>query len=191
MNETVASVLEELDGHRARFEAFCRSLSDEQLGRPVPKSTWQVKDFISHLATIDGPIGEMFRTVREGGDPGIRNADGSRWEVDDWNEIQVRERRLRPLEEVLAEAAEARAALLGQLTRLGDKELATTMKFAGDSKRPPGEIPLGMFIRGWAKHDPMHALDMSRAVPEAVTAELTAWWDDPVVAGYQSAMNKG
>ena len=44
------------DNHRAKFEVFCRSLSDEQLNRQVPSSTWIVKDFISHLATIDGTV---------------------------------------------------------------------------------------------------------------------------------------
>jgi hypothetical protein len=35
----------------------------------------------------------------------------------------------------------------------------------------------------------MHALDMSRALPESMTPEVEAWFADPVVQGYQRAMN--
>ena len=74
----VEDVMNELDGHRVQFTVLSRWLTPEQLERPVPGSTWIVKDFISHLATIDGPVGEMFRTMHEGGDPGIRTGDGER-----------------------------------------------------------------------------------------------------------------
>lgn len=185
----VQAVVTELDGHRARFEQFCRSLTAEELDRPVPNSTWLARDFIAHLATIDGPVGEMFASVHAGADPGIRTRDGGRWNVDEWNEAQVRERRARSLEEVLAEAAETRAVLRGHLAALTEADIAQTIKFAGDARRPAGQFPLGAYLRGWCKHDPMHAVDMARAFPERVTPELQRWFDDPVIAGYQKAMN--
>jgi hypothetical protein len=189
MHETVATVIEELDAHRERFEAFCRSLSEEELTRSVPRSTWLVGDFIAHLATIDGPVGEMFRSVHAGEDPGIRTGDGQRFDVDGWNEGRIQERRVRTVEDLLAEAAGARAALKVHLSALTAEDLAKSLKFQGDSKRRPAEWPLESYLRGWCKHDPMHALDMSRALPEQMTPELEQWFADPVVRGYQRAMN--
>jgi len=190
MTPELRAVVEELDEHRRRFEQFCRSLSDEQLDRPVPPSTWLVRDFIAHLATIDGPVTEMLRTIREGRDPGVRDGDGNRFDVDGWNDRQVERRRSRSVEELLAEAAERRAVLKEQLTALTAENLASTMKFGGDSKRPPADIQLLRYLRGWCKHDPIHVADMLRALPEARIPEVEQWLDDPVIAGYQAMMNR-
>lgn len=191
MHPDVEAVITELDAHRARFKQFCRSLSDEELERDVPKSTWKVRDFIAHLGTIDGPVGQMFRSVHAGEDPGIRSTDGARFDVDDWNEGRIQERRNLNVEELLAEAAIARARLRNDLAALDAEDLAKNLKFQGDARRPPAEYPLGLYIRGWCKHDPMHAMDMARALPEKRTPELESWFDDPVVKGYQAQMNAG
>ena len=188
-SQAVLDVVSELDAHRERFEEFCRSLSAEELDRAVPQSTWIVRDFIAHLATIDGPVGQMFESMQTGVDAGIRDGDGGKFNVDGWNDRQVEKRRLLPLEDVLTEAADERAALRAKLLVLTDEDLARTLKFAGDSKRQPTEIPFGVYLRGWCKHDPMHAMDMSRALPERQAA-LAPWFDDPVIQGYQKAMNR-
>ena len=184
----VQEVIDELDRHRAQFEDFCRSLTQDELQREVPNSTWQVRDFIAHLATIDGPVAEMFRTMHAGQDAGIRNTDGGKFDVDNWNDRQVEQRRARSVEEVLAEAATSRAALKEHMYVLTDEDLARTLKFGGDSKRAASEIPFGAYLRGWCKHDPMHAMDMSRALPDRLPG-LAAWFDDPIIQGYQKQMN--
>lgn len=184
----VQQIIDELDGHRARFEDFCRSLSPEELNRPVPRSTWLVRDFIAHLATIDVPVGNMFAAIhaQDASKPAI--PEDKPFEVDGWNDRQVEARRNRSLEEILAEAARARTDLKARMAVLTDEDLARTMKFGGDSKRAPAEIPFASYLRGWCKHDPMHALDMSRALPDRQAA-LAPWFDDPVIQGYQKAMN--
>jgi hypothetical protein len=187
-SQAVLEVVTELDAHRERFELFCRSLSAEELERPVPNSTWMVKDFISHLATIDGPVSQMFKAMHAGEDAGIRDGDGGKFDVDDWNDKQVERRRIMSLADVLAEAADSRADLKSHMVVLTDEDLARTMKFGGDSKRPASEIPFGAYLRGWCKHDPMHALDMSRALPDRQAA-LAPWFDDPVIQMYQKSMN--
>lgn len=186
--KAVQDVIDELDAHRARYEEFCRSLSKEELDCPVPQSTWLVRDFIAHLATIDGPVSEMFKSMHLGEDAGIRDADGGKFDIDDWNDRQVERRRMLSVEEVLAEAAAARADLKSHMVILTDEDLARTLKFGGDSKRPASEIPFGAYLRGWCKHDPMHAMDMSRGLPERV-AGLADWFDDPIIQGYQRSMN--
>ncbi len=184
----VQQVIDELDAHRAKFEDFCRSLSAEELRREVPNSTWQVRDFIAHLATIDGPVSEMFRAMHAGEDAGIRDQDGGRFEVDGWNDRQVAERRDLSVDQVLGEAAKSRLALKEHMVVLTDEDLARTLKFGGDSKRAASEIPFGAYLRGWCKHDPMHAMDMSRALPERQAA-LAPWFDDPIIQMYQRQMN--
>ncbi len=188
-SQVVLDIITELDGHRERFEAFCRSLSAEQLDRPVPQSTWVVRDFIAHLATIDGPVGQMFDAMHAGRAGAVTNPDGGTFDVDRWNDSQVERRRMLPMEDVLAEAASQRAALREKLLVLTDEDLDRTLEFAGDSKRAPSKVPFGAYLRGWCKHDPMHALDMARALPERA-AELAPWFDDPVIQGYQKAMNR-
>jgi|KBSSwiStaDraftv2_1062776.scaffolds.fasta_scaffold754316_2 hypothetical protein len=190
MNPDVEAVVQELDSHREKFDSFCRSLGADELDRAVPGSTWVVRDFIAHLATIDRPVGEMFESMHAGRDPGVRTGDGDRWNVDRWNDGQVQARRGRSIEELLSEAAETRAALRRHLVALSAEDLTRMMKFAGDARRPAAEFPLGAYLHGWCKHDPMHAVDMIRALPGRLTPELEAWFDDPVVQGYQKAMNR-
>ncbi len=186
----VEEVMNELDGHRLQFTVLSRWLTPEQLERPVPGSTWIVKDFISHLATIDGPVGEMFKTMHEGGDPGIRTSDGERFNVDTWNDSKVQDRRALTVDQILEEAARERTILRGHLSRFTTDDLKKTLKFQGDGKRPPSEIPLAAYLKGWCKHDVMHAQDMMRAMPEGMTPRLEHWFDDPIVRGYQAAMNR-
>jgi hypothetical protein len=189
MHPEIEEVLNELDNHRIRFAVFCRSLSAEELQRDVPASTWKVCDFIAHLATIDGPVSEMFASVLEGRDPGIRTGDGERFDVDYWNEQRIQERRDRSVDDLLDEAAAARSALRKQLAALDEVHLSTRIKFQGDARRPASEIELRRYLKGWCKHDPMHAVDMLRAVPEKRTRLIEDWVNDPVVAGYQAMMN--
>ncbi len=187
---TVAKVLDELAMHRERFEAFCRALSTDELDRPVPQSTWLVRDFITHLATIDIPVAEMFRGMHAGEDTGIRNADGGKWDVDDWNEQQIQARRDWDIDQIFDEAATTRAELTRHLASLTTEDIAKKLKFGGDAKRPPSEVVLGQYIQGWCKHDPMHALDMIRALPDRVTADVEEWFNDPIVQMYQRMMNQ-
>lgn len=191
MTPDVEAVLAELDGHRIQFTVLCRSLTEDQLQRPVPQSTWLVRDFIAHLATIDGPVGEMFASVHAGADPGIRSSDGERWDVDRWNEDRVQERRELSVDDLLMQAAVERTKLRSQLGALTDEDLDKKIKFQGDAHRPASEIGLRSYLRGWCKHDVMHAVDMLRAMPERMTPRLEHWLDDPVVQMYQKAMNEG
>lgn len=195
MGPRVQAVVDTIVGERERFERFCRSLSEEELARPVPQSSWIVKDFVSHLATLDDPIGRWFIAVAAGdGSRGMgRGADGEAWDVDRFNDAAVAERRGRPLEEILAEAARERAALLEVMERLDDDRLDQTFRFGGDSKRPPRDLLFGQFLQGWALHDVIHVADMLKALPERRDdPAVAAWLGEPavqaVVGFYQQAM---
>jgi len=191
MNDTARRIIEAIVENRSRFETFCRSLSDDELSRPVPNSTWIVRDFIAHLGALDVPIARWLEALAAGTaiDMGL-SADGVPFDVDKFNDAEVAERRAWPLERVLDEAAANRAAVIAAIERLGDEHLDRMMRFAGDRKRRGGDIQLKLFMAGWAQHDPIHVADMLRALPERASDEsLHAWMDNPFVAGYQRVMN--
>jgi hypothetical protein len=188
----VQTVADTIASERARFERFCRSLNEEALARPVPQSTWIVKDFISHLATIDAPITRWFERVA-GGDVGRAGPDGGAWDVDRFNDAEVAKRRERSVEVLLAEAARERAALLVVMDGLSQEQVSGTIHFGGDSKRPPRDLVFGQYLQGWARHDVIHVADMLKALPERRSdPDVVAWLAEPEVAAlvgfYQKAM---
>ncbi len=156
-SETVQRVIQSIRGHRQKFERFCRSLSEEELGRPVPESSWNVKDFVSHLGALDPEMARSFEAAAGG----------------------------RP-----EEASRNRAALIETLERLTDEDIGQVLHFRGDNKRSAADLPLKVFLLGWARHDPIHAADMLKALPEwASEPALAAWVDDPMVKAYQQALS--
>ncbi len=190
-SETVRGVIDSIVQHREKFVSFCRLLSEEELARPVPESTWVVKDFISHLTTLDPEMTRSFKAAAAGRpDEATRPADGSPFDLDAFNDAQVAERRGRPLERILDEASRNRAALIETLGGLTDEDIAQVVHFRGDAKRSPADLPLRAFLLGWSMQDPIHAADMLKALPgRANDPELAAWVDHPVVKGYQAAMS--
>jgi len=191
MDASVQPVVDVIVADRARFERFVRSLSDEELLRPVPESTWVVKYFVSHLATLDATIIPWFAAIVDGSTASL--GGGKAFDIDAYNDAKVAKRRDRPIEQILAEAARERADLLALMGRFGDATLTQSIHFGGDSKRPASEIEFGRYLRGWARHDAIHTADMLKALPERRgEPELAAWLAEPEVAGfiefYQKAM---
>jgi hypothetical protein len=192
-SDVVEGVIGTIVENRRRFEAFCYSLSEEQLKRPVPESTWIVRDFAAHLDTLDRAMVGWLHALAGGGDSldSTRNEDGSVFDVDAYNDAEVASRREWPLRRVFEEASENRRALIDGLRALSDEQIEKPMHFGGDAKRSGGDFPLKTFLMGWAQHDPIHVADMLKALPElADDAELRAWLDNPFVAGYQAIMNR-
>ncbi len=190
-SETIDRLTQQFRANRERFEAFCRSLNDEELSRAVPDSTYSVKDFVSHLATLDPEIVRWFEAVRDGQTAAARahSADGSPFDIDKFNDTVVAERRDWSLDQILDEAASNREQLLESLQTLEDEKIEQAVHFNGDNKRPPADIPFKLFLFGLARHDPIHVADMLKALPErADDPELKAWLDDPAVKWYQDTM---
>jgi len=186
--------------NRRRFEEFCRSLSEEELTRPVPGTTWVVRDFAAHLDTLDTALVAWIQGVPRASQlaaaedaPSSAGSSGGaagEFDVDAFNDAQVAERRGWPLERVFAEAAANRARLIEALSTLTDERMAAPMHFPGDHKRQPADLPLNLFLAGWAQHDAMHVADMLKALPErAGDLEIKRWLDNPFVTGYQAVMS--
>lgn len=190
-SESVERLIRMFRDNRERFVAFCGSLSEEELARPVPNSTWQVKDFVSHLATLDTEITRWFESVMAGDTKGPgQNPDGTRFDIDQWNDAAIAERKGWTLDQIFTEAAPNREKMLETLARMTDEQIEQVVHFPGDNKRDPADVPFKLFLFGLARHDPIHVADMLKALPErADDADLRAWLDDPAVKWYQDAMS--
>lgn len=188
---TAEKVIATIKDERVRFEEFCRSLSAEELERPVPPDNkWSVKDFAAHLGTLDTELIRWFDGVAAGvPDETVRNADGSPFDVDDWNGRIVAERHGWTLDQVFEEAAANREKLIASLEKLTEDDVNSTVHFSGDNKRPPADVPLKLFLLGWVHHDAIHVADMLKALPERDTPELREWLDHPAVTWYQNTMS--
>ena len=190
MNETVQHVIAAIRENRRKFEEFCSSLSEEQLARPVPDSTWIVKDFVTHLATLDPLFDGFLGVVERGGQIDMsRDGSGAPFDLDAWNDGQVAERRDWPIARIFAETAAHREKLIESLGRLDEEQIGRPMHYTG-GKHGAADFPLKAFLVGWAQHDPIHAADMLKALPErADDAALTSWLANPFVSGYQASMS--
>ena len=157
----------------------------------MPGSTYRVKDFASHLASLDPQLVRWFEAVREGKteQPSEAAQDGSPFDVDRFNDRVVAERRDWSLAQIFDEAADNRKLFLEALQELDDEMIEQVVHFNGDNKRPSADIPFKLFLSGLTRHDPIHVADMLKALPErASDAEITAWVEHPVVKHYQAAM---
>jgi hypothetical protein len=95
----------------------------------------------------------------------------------------VAEWRGRSVDELLAETARRRAALIGVMGRLPETALDQSIHFRGDRKRPPRDPPLEQFLQGWARHDVIHVADMLKALPERrADPTVVDWLAEPEVA---------
>jgi hypothetical protein len=191
-SETVLGLIVKFKGNRERFIAFCRSLSEEELARPVPDSTYTVKDFVTHLGTLDPLLAEQFEALAAGNSETLGqrvDADGHPFDVDKYNDAVVAERRDWSLDQILEEAAANREKFLTSLAKLEDAQIEQTMHFTGDNKRDPADIPYKLFLNGLTRHDAIHTADMVKALPERADDPLIKeWLDDTVVKWYQTTM---
>jgi hypothetical protein len=187
---TAQRVVDAIIENRRRFEDFCYSLTEEELMRPVPGTTWIVRDFPAHLDTLDTALLRWFAGAANGVPvDSSRSAAGDPFDVDAFNDAQVAARRDWPLDQVFAEARQNRRKLIDTISVLTEEQIEQPMHFAGDAKRNAGDLALKLFLAGWAQHDPIHVADMIKALPErAADPEIVAWLNNPFVSGYQAAM---
>lgn len=188
----VQPVIETLIEERRRFEVFARSLSVAELERPVPGSSWSVADFIRHVATLDGAYAGWFAALA-GESDGRLHRGSAGFDVDQFNDAAVVALRGRAVEAILTEAAGQRASVVRALERLDDALLDTTVRFGGDGKRPPVDLPLAQLLQGWVRHDAIHAADMLKALPgRGDDAAVGEWLGQPATATaisrYQAVM---
>jgi uncharacterized damage-inducible protein DinB len=179
MNPRVQLILDELFRHRHQFEAFCRALGDDELAAPIPASTWTVKDYIAHLATIDGLIAHNFQAVAGVSDvPPIDIPAAQPFDIDDWNEAAIAARKPASIEQLLAEAAAHRADLVRVFAAVDDARLDMQIPFGSRraSGLPDAPVKLREVMWAIAVHDPNHTQDILRALPGRAETPFVAEW---------------
>ncbi|MDZ7726803.1 MAG: maleylpyruvate isomerase N-terminal domain-containing protein [Dehalococcoidia bacterium] len=159
--ERVDAVIHAARHNRERFTWFCRLLTAEELNRPIPESHWQVRDYIAHLATIDTWVDRWFQAMARGEQRRTRPTTTAPPSTSTpGTDARVSQRRDRTLEELLEEAAANREALEATIRGLHDDTLATRFTFREQ------DVAFIEYLEQWTLHDPAHALDMLKALPE-------------------------
>jgi hypothetical protein len=157
-------VIDQAAEERAKLLAWVRAVPDEAWSEMSPDGQWQARDYIAHLASIDPLLAGWFRIVQSGAALGGENTQGRRFDIDEWNEKRILERRTNAIDELLTEMAQQRVDLNAALAGFTDEQLDTVIHFGGDSKRSPRDLPLATFLTGWALHDRWHMEDARRAM---------------------------
>ncbi len=138
-SSTRASFRALLEDTRRELLASFEGLDAKQMETPLPNG-WSVKDILAHVAMWDeADVADMHRAAR---------GHKTRWGhwtplVDRWNEVEFALRKEFPLEQVLAELAEARQGLVEFVDGVPEELLAS------------GFIPSACVVQ--ARHDRVHA----------------------------------
>jgi hypothetical protein len=165
--ERAQKIIDQAAEERTRFIEWVRGVPHEVWANTSPDGTWQARDYVAHLASIDPLLTAWFRSLqRERSERGTGDG-GQRFDIDEWNERQILERRGRAFDELLADMEKHRVDLNAALDAFTDEQLDQTIHFGGDAKRSPRELPLHMFLSGWAYHDRWHMEDARRAIAGA------------------------
>ena len=168
MNARTQLVIDELARHRRQFEHLCLSLSDDELSAVVPGSHWTVKDYIAHLATIDGLIAASFARGHgiEVEPPDVPLT--APFDIDDWNESAVRGREQASIDELLGRMAIHRADMVRGIEQMSDDDLDRIIPYGGDRKAlglAPTNVRFGGLLWGIAIHDTTHTRDILGGLP--------------------------
>lgn len=172
MEAALDPVVRKANENREFFESWVRSLTPEQLAAVGPGTHWRAKDYVAHLASIDLYVSEWFEHVADGKRWRPNNSeDGSPFNIDTWNEDRITERRDATIDDLFREAAETRERLWSAVDRFTPEVLASTFDFRGQAG-----TSYQRYLELWTLHDPAHAFDMLRGIPELKGDEtLRAW----------------
>lgn len=168
MNPRARLIIDELARHRVQFEHLCRSLTPDELTAVIPGSHWTVKDYIVHLASIDGLIAAAFGPSVGLAFPPADPPLPQPFDIDDWNESAVRQRESQDIGTLLAEASTHRTNMAEAIARMTDEDLDRIIPYGGDRKSlglAPTPVRFGGLLWAIAIHDPTHTQDIIRALP--------------------------
>jgi hypothetical protein len=118
-----------------------------------------VRDYISHLASIDIYVADWFEHTAAGTRFRATNDDGTPFNIDTWNESRIQERRLASLDDLFTAAAVHRDRLWAAVDGFNRDTLDRKFTFRGT------DITFLRYLQLWTAHDPAHAVDMLRGLP--------------------------
>ncbi len=161
--ERTQKVIDKMADERQRFVEWVRSVPDDKWSNMAERGMWQARDYIAHLASIDSLLTGLARIFQSGGEIGT-GPDGRRFDIDEWNEGQILERRGRAIDELLADMEKHRVDLAAAIADFTEEQLDRTFHFGGDKSRSPRDVQVGQFLNGLVYHDRWHMEDARRAI---------------------------
>ncbi len=118
---TQQSVIDELNGERARLLAVLDNVNDDNAQRVV-HGDWRVQDIIAHIAS--GEKGSLtYAKLVAANKPTAPSPDGEPFDLDRWNQAQVNRRRGKSLAEVIDELHANRQATLAFIAAQNEESL--------------------------------------------------------------------
>lgn len=162
--ERAQQVIDKMAEERARFVSWVRAVPDEQWANVSPDGTWQARDYVAHLASIDPLLVGLMRNFQADGRIEEGSGLGRAFDIDEWNEGKILERRTRSIEELIADMAANRVVLNAAMAGFTDGQLDRGFHFGGDAKRSPRDLQVHQFLSGLVYHDRWHMEDARRAL---------------------------
>jgi hypothetical protein len=156
--------IDKLAQERERFITWVRSVPSDDWAKLSPDGMWQVRDYVAHLASIDPLLTRMIRAFQREGDVDENRPSRPPFNIDDWNEGKILERRTHSIEDLIDEMEKYRGDLSAAMAGFTDEQLDRTFHFGGDKSRSPRDLKVGEFLRGLAYHDRWHMEDARRAI---------------------------
>ncbi|SDJ57479.1 maleylpyruvate isomerase family mycothiol-dependent enzyme [Nonomuraea jiangxiensis] len=152
------------DREAARLDRFFAGLDEAGWERPSRCAGWSVRDVLGHLAgeelynhaCLDGDVQDLLTRLARAGVSGFN----------DFNEWSVRQRRGKPVEEVLEEWRERNGETRRRMRALGPDGLLDTMA---------GPYPAGRQAFHYDSEYATHADDVGAPVAEEEIDDRTAW----------------
>ncbi|RAY15964.1 hypothetical protein DPM19_09465 [Actinomadura craniellae] len=151
------------DAEAARLDRFFASLDEEGWRKPSRNSGWSVRDVLGHLAGEELYNHACLDDDLDGFLAAVGGVGGG---VDGFNEWCVRERRSRPVGEVLAEWREKNARTRRRMRALGRDAPLPTLA---------GPYPAGRQALHYSSEYATHADDVAAPVTADEAAGRTGW----------------
>ncbi len=162
MDETAREVFAAIEGERSTFRALLDALTPADWERPTAgNETWTVQGAVSHLAGSDRSMASLLTSILEGA---YLLEQAKEFALDDYNARQVSRRRDLPVDQLLRELDENRAAFLALVRRLGAEHWDAGVWWPGNSGEPGRELPLRERLLGYAAHDSVHGAQIRGAL---------------------------
>ena len=155
---TKAEIIASIEQGMARVQETFGVLSDEQLATPVhsEEAGWTAREILIHLAGRAMGYNLTVRLAEGGGMP----AGGGAFNVNDWNQRRIDERKEKSRDELLAEFRAVHEELITRVQGMSDEFLARTIP------RGPGvtiTVAEAMHLGG-GQHSINHTIEVEQAL---------------------------
>jgi len=161
---SVLGLIAKLNEERARLLAAVVDLSETEVTRPLPTSEggWSVKDVLAHVAISEAANLTFARRIVAEDNPVQIPPDRGPFDLDRWNNSQVRRRQNLTWAQVQDDLAAARQDTLAFVAGLEEAQLDRR-----GIQAVFGEMTLGQLLKILYRHDRMHREEIEQGLAAA------------------------